>query len=381
MRILFITDLYPISNDDEPKTLLSFVNRWKQSGYSIDVIRPNFLLNTILRSKKIYIKDQYTENGIKILNLNFFTPFLFNIKDKLPKEFNLKNYDVVISHMPSGTLFASKLVEGSRIPLVCSVHASDIEVLTNPIYKFYFSTELKKAYEKANLISPRSYVLENKIKSLIQNAQNKTFVAFSGIEERHIESEEFFTNKLKHLARTERIKIVTTASLIKRKNIDIVLKALSKLEFKNWQYMVIGTGSELKRLQKLSKELEIDKKVVFLGKLPRKKVFEFLKESDIFILLSENETFGLSYLEAMAKANIVICTKNDGVDGIIEHNKNGFAIPPTSKKLVSTINKIKNMQYEQLKEVYLNCYKTIYQYTEKIAANNYIENIKKIIKD
>lgn len=381
MRILFITDLYPISKDDEPKTLLSFVNRWKQSGHSIDVIRPNFLFNAVLRSKKIYIKEEYTENGINILNLNFFTPFLFNIKNKLPKDFDLHYYDVVISHMPSGTLFASKLIEGSKIPFVCSVHASDIEVLTSPTYKFYFSKELKKAYERADLISARSYVLAEKIKSLIPNAQYKTFTAFSGIEERHIESEEFFTKKLNHLARTEKIKILTTASLIKRKNIDIVLDALSKLEFKSWQYAVIGGGPELKRLMKLAKKLGIDKKVVFLNKLSRKKVFEFLEESDIFILPSENETFGMAYLEAMSKANIVICTKNDGIDGIIKHNINGFAIPSNSKKLASTISKIKNMQYEQLREIYLNSYKTIYQHTEKMAANNYIENVKKIIAD
>lgn len=380
MKILFITDLYPISSSNEPITLVNFVNKWKQSGHSIDIIRPNFLLNTILRRKKIHANDVYIENGIKIFNLNFITPFLFNIKNKLPKDFDINNYDIVISHMPSGSLFASKLVKNSNIPFICAVHTSDIEVMTNPIYKLYFSPELKKAYKKAHMIATRSFVLERKIKSLIPESKQKTFVAYSGIEKEYIENEEFFINKLNHFTNTQELKITSTSSLIKRKNIDIVLKALSKLEFTNWQYTIIGSGKELNRLKRLSEKLKIDEKVIFLNNIPREKVLDILKESDIFILLSEKETFGMAYLEAMAKANIIIGTKNDGIDGILQDKVNGFTCNPNIKELTNVINKIKNTPSEKLKEIYLNCHKTISEYTDDIAAKNYIENIKKAIK-
>lgn len=381
MKILFITDLYPISSSNEPKTLVSFVNKWKQLGHSVDVIRPNFLLNTLLRNKKVHGNNIYIENGIKIFNLNFMTPFLFNIKKKLPKDFSVDDYDVVISHMPSGTIFASKLLKDSKVPFIASVHASDIEVLTNPIYKPYFASELKKAYQNADLISPRSIILEEKIKSLLPETQAKTFVAYSGIEKKHIETEDFFINKLNHFSKKKEIKITTVSSLIRRKNINIILEALSKLEFKNWQYTVLGGGCELNRLKKLTKKLKIENKVVFANKVSREKVFKTLKDSDLFILLSEKETFGMVYLEAMAKANIVIGTKNDGIDGILKDNINGYTCNPDAEALADVINRIHNTEYKELKDIYLNCFKTISQYTDDVAAENYIENIKKIVKD
>lgn len=109
MKILFVTDLYPIENEKIAKALYYFVLEWKKQGHEVEVIRSNFILNTKIRGRKIQKEKIYIENGIKIYNLNFHTPFLFNVYNKLPKEFSLKNYDVIISHMPCGaySIFAA----------------------------------------------------------------------------------------------------------------------------------------------------------------------------------------------------------------------------------------------------------------------------------
>ena len=51
MNILFITDLYPVNENEKttPKTLLNFVKEWENSMHNIDVIKPNFILNSFLR--------------------------------------------------------------------------------------------------------------------------------------------------------------------------------------------------------------------------------------------------------------------------------------------------------------------------------------------
>ena len=49
-----------------------------------------------------------------------------------------------------------------------------------------------------------------------------------------------------------------------------------------------------------------------------------LGQSDVFVLPSVNETFGMVYLEAMSQGCIPIGTSGEGIDGIIENGKNGY---------------------------------------------------------
>ena len=81
MNILFITDLYPVKDDEKttPKTLFNFVKEWEKQGHKVDVIKPNFILNSFLRGKPFYKTGQYRN----VLNINYWTPFWFNIIKKI----------------------------------------------------------------------------------------------------------------------------------------------------------------------------------------------------------------------------------------------------------------------------------------------------------
>ena len=129
MKILVITDLYPIKDNEKftPKTIKNFVDGWEELGHEVRVIKPNFLFNSFLRRKPFYKSAIYG----KVENINYFLPFIGNIKNKIKTEFTP---DIVIAHMPSGVIFANKL----KLPFVAGVHVSDLEVLTNPIYSIYF---------------------------------------------------------------------------------------------------------------------------------------------------------------------------------------------------------------------------------------------------
>lgn len=343
MRILVITDLYPISEDEKytPRTIQAFVKSWEKLGHEVRIIKPNFLLNSFLRKKPYY------KNGIygQIENINYITPFLGDIKKKIKTLFAP---DIIIAHMPSGLIFANKL----GVNFCAGVHASDIEVLSNPIYKFYFKSELEKAYKNAKYIACRSYVLKEKFLKLYPQYKNKTFVAPSGIEEECIIKKEW--------EEKDKIKILTCGQFIKRKNIDKVIKACEK--FDNIELTIIGSGKE--NLKKLSN------KPIFLGQLSRKEVLAKMRESDIFILPSKNETFGMVYLEALASGCITVCSKNDGIDGIIKDEFNGFL----SENLENDINRIINFENKQ--EILNNAYDTIKKYTNINVAEYYLKNLE-----
>ena len=91
---------------------------------------------------------------------------------------------------------------------------------------------------------------------------------------------------------------VTTARLIPHKRIDAVIRVLSKLP-SNFKFIVIGEGSELIRLQKLTKDLNLSNHIFFLGKISSNLLYEILTLSSVFISWSAEEGAPNSFVEAL----------------------------------------------------------------------------------
>ena len=342
MRILVITDLYPISESEKftPKTIKNFVDGWKNLGHEVRVIKPNFLLNSFLRHKPFYKSGTYNE----VENLNYLLPFLGKIE---PKTLRIFEPDILIAHMPSGVIYANKLNK----PFIPAVHVSDLEVLINPIYSIYFKQELEKAYKNAPLIACRSEVLKKKFLKLYPMYEEKTFVCYSGVN---------FEPTKRQWQPRQKVRVLCCANLKKRKNVDKVIKECENIDV---ELRIIGDGKEFENLKKLSS------KPKFLGYLPNEKVLEEMHEADIFALPSENETFGMVYLEAMACGCITICSENDGIAGIIQNGQNGFFWED------GIISKIINSSNQD--EILNKTYSTVCNYTNKRACEHYLEEISR----
>lgn len=360
MKILFVTDLYPISPSEKntAKTLHNFVTEWIRSGNEIDVIKPNFIFNSFIRRKPFYKSGFYKYDGVKIFNVNFHTPFLFDVEKKLPKEFVIQDYDYIVAHMPSGIIFADKLAQKYSKPLVCGLHNSDMTVLTSPLYTIYFKQKLKRALLNSKKIACRSWMLEKRITEKFPEFESKTFVAPSGVS---IPSE---LTANYNVPKT----ILTCANLISRKNIDKLVLAMK--DFPDYKLSIVGDGVELKKLKNLAKTMgNID----FLGCLPQNEVFNEMKASDIFILPSVGETFGMVYLEAMACGCITVCTDNDGVAGLIRDGENGFLTVPDADGISKVIDRIKN--HKSLEEIRKNAYDAVSKLAPGACAQNYLDQI------
>lgn len=340
MKILVITDLYPIKENEKftPKTIQNFVQGWENLGHEVRVIKPNFLLNSFIRKKPFYKSGLYGS----VENINYFLPFLGDIKKKIKTEFKS---DKIIAHMPSGIIFANRL----GLDFVAGVHVSDLEVLTNPLYSIYFKTELEKAYKNSRKIACRSEVIKNKFLKLYPEYKDKTFICYSGISCPIVKRE---------WNRDSKIKVLVCANLIKRKNVDKVIKECENLDV---ELTIIGDGKEFEYLRGMSE------KPIFTGWLEHEKVLEKMRESDIFALPSVNETFGMVYLEAMASGCITICSENDGVAGIIKNGENGFF---WRDGIIKDI-----IDSDSQNQILNNAYSTIQNYTAQGACINYLNNL------
>jgi Glycosyltransferase len=126
-----------------------------------------------------------------------------------------------------------------------------------------------------------------------------------------------------------------------------LIKAFSEA-FKNDKSVflqIIGEGTKRTALQALIDQLGLQNQVKLLGMKTRIEIFEIMKDCDAFALASRNETFGVSYVEALSTGLPCIATLCGGPDEFME-DKMGYSIPIDDKSALS----------QALKDMKLKCY-------------------------
>ena len=207
MNILFVTDLIPLCEKEKCAKALIPIIKELMIDSDVDIIRPNFLFNSFIRGKSIKPKGEYLFDGLKIKNINYFLPFI-----NCSNEIDVYKYDVIISHMPSGILFAQSLLKNVKknIKWICAVHQSDIDVLTKLKYSIYFKQRLLNAYKSCDKIVCRSHHLVDKIKKILPNQSEKVSLKLSKITAEKIVSYEEVCQKINN---TKILKFITVANI------------------------------------------------------------------------------------------------------------------------------------------------------------------------
>jgi len=139
-------------------------------------------------------------------------------------------------------------------------------------------------------------------------------------------------------------RLISIGSLKTIKNFPTVINAISKLKYDIESYTIIGEGSQRKKIKKLIKELRLENKVKLLGWV--EKVEQYLHKSDIHIIPSLNEGFGLVATEAMSTGLPVVASNIEGLREVL-----GTRTPS-----VILVNKIESSE-EWKKKIYYAIYK------------------------
>lgn len=121
--------------------------------------------------------------------------------------------------------------------------------------------------------------------------------------------------------------LVFIGRLVRRKGLDVLLEALSRIGNRQWQLIVIGEGPERERLDQLSREYGMGGQVFFLGYLEQEK-YDYLSVSDAFVLPSHHEGLGIALMEAMSLGLPVISTDSGGQRDLITDGQNGLLVRP-----------------------------------------------------
>lgn len=122
----------------------------------------------------------------------------------------------------------------------------------------------------------------------------------------------------------------TVSRMAKEKNIEFQLRGLALLKKelqgkqKNFRYLLIGDGPQLQELKALTRRLDLEKEVVFVGKVENTLISAYLKACDLFVFSSKSETQGIVLLEAMAVGKPIVAVKASGVEDIVVDEVTGY---------------------------------------------------------
>tara|TARA_B100001741_G_scaffold35095_1_gene25119 strand:- start:404 stop:1537 length:1134 start_codon:yes stop_codon:yes gene_type:complete len=213
------------------------------------------------------------------------------------------------------------------------------------------------------------------LKTFVQNIgfENDIYVINNGVEIKQIEKVTL-ENKI--------IKLVVVSRLVNQKNIDIVIKAVKRIEDKNILLNIVGDGPEVNNLKNLVKEKSLNKRVSFIGKIKNSELHNYLEDADIFIQASNYEGLPHSILEAINYEIPILSTEVGGCSAILNKGERGYIIPtPVSEVEISEeIRTIINNKNEAKSKVKLAKNYLNQEHNFNTNAEIYHEKIKEVIK-
>ena len=237
----------------------------------------------------------------------------------------------------------------------------------NPLHPIYLFLE-RRCFNNAKRIIANSNMIKNEIINTYGVNPDKIKVVYNGVELKKFEYKNSFDRLSKEFDLEEKDPILLyVGSGFKRKGVEEFLRIIAKLEGKNIKAFVIGKEKNLKYYQQLSKNLKIDKKVIFTG--PRKDVDDFYTISDVFLFPTRYEPFSNVVLEAMSFENAVFTTKQNGAHEVLEDryimdNSQDFSVVRKIDQLLKDTQDLENLKQENLSKarqlsIQLNMQKTI----------------------
>ena len=231
---------------------------------------------------------------------------------------------------------------------------------------------------KSNLVITPSQHL----KAFIQNigCENDIYVINNGVEIKKIEKGVTLAKELRMKSETTRLLVVSR--LVSQKNIDLIIKAIKRIENKNILLNIVGDGPEVNNLKNLVKEKSLNKRVSFIGKIKNSELHNYLEDADIFIQASNYEGLPHSILEAINYEIPILSTEVGGCSAILNKGERGYIIPiPVSEVEISEgIRTIINNKNEARSKVKLAKNYLNQEHNFNTNADIYHEKIKEVVK-
>ena len=253
-----------------------------------------------------------------------YQPYELALSSKLVDMVKLHDIDVLHVHYAIPHAYAAYMAkkmlqeEGIYLPIVTTLHGTDITLVgSHPFYK----TAVAFSINKSDAVTSVSQSLKDDTLRLFDISNTIQVVPnFIDMEK----SKQGFTDCQRDIMADEDERIITHISNFRPvKRINDVVKVFYRIQKEMpAKLMMVGEGPEKEPAEQLCKELGIEDKVVFFGN--SNEIDKILCFSDLFLLPSETESFGLAALEAMSNATPVISSNTGGIPEVNKHGISGY---------------------------------------------------------
>jgi glycosyltransferase involved in cell wall biosynthesis len=239
-------------------------------------------------------------------------------------------FDMIHAHFLfslGGVAFRIKQTAG--IPYVVSIRNVDVNLFFRyGIWLRDAAAKIIKDAQRVIFISPayKERVLEQYIpRELRHDVEDKSIVLPNGINDFWIQN----VHSAARAVQRKNIRLIYVGELTKNKNIGTSIKVAEKLIDRGYRVTlkIAGRGPDEKNIARLA--AKSNGRILFYGYVEdRRELLKLYGESDIFIMPSRTETFGVSYVEAMSQGLPIIFSRNEGFDGFYEEGAVGYAVNP-----------------------------------------------------
>lgn len=305
-----------------------------------------------------------------------YQPYELALSSKIVDMVQLHKIDILHVHYAIPHAYAAYMskqmlkTRGINLPIVTTLHGTDITLVgSHPYYK----NAVEFSINNSDAVTSVSKDLKRDTLSFFNIKKNIEVIPNFVDLEKYIHVHE---NCNRGVLANEDEKIITHISNFRKvKRIDDVINSFNLINKEiNSKLILLGDGPERIKAEKLCDELNLNEKVLFLG--ASNETAKILCLSDVFILASTTESFGLVALEAMASSVPVVSTNSGGLP---EVNKDGFS------GYLSDVGDINNMAKNAIKILkdstkLINFKKNAKQQANKFDVHNIVPYYEDIYK-
>tara|TARA_R110002050_G_scaffold24083_3_gene64311 strand:+ start:81964 stop:83100 length:1137 start_codon:yes stop_codon:yes gene_type:complete len=289
-------------------------------GHEVHFITYNQPVRLELLSNNVH----YHEVNVPEYPLFHYQPYELALSSKLVDMVKLHRIEILHVHYAIPHAYAAYMAkkmlieEDIYVPIVTTLHGTDITLVgSHPFYK----PAVTFSINKSDAVTTVSQSLKDDTVRLF-DIKNDIFVVPNFID--LDKYNHHFTDCQRAIMATDNEKIITHISNLRpvKRAQDVISIFYNIQKEMPAKLMLVGEGPEREQIEVRCKELGILNKVIFFGR--SNEIDKILCFSDLFLLPSETESFGLAALEAMASGVPVISSNTGGIPEVNIHGVSGF---------------------------------------------------------
>jgi N-acetyl-alpha-D-glucosaminyl L-malate synthase BshA len=253
-----------------------------------------------------------------------YPPYDLALATKMAEVIDREKLDILHVHyaMPHAICaILARDIADHEVKIVTTLHGTDITVLG---VDHTFKKMIKHGIEQSDAVTAVSNSLVQQTQEMLDSKKSIS-VIYNFVNEAEYYKKQLPSLKTEYGIHKDEKVIIHISNFRKVKRLDDIIHTfnLIKNHVKS-KLLLIGDGPEYAAATELVNQLGLTEDVFFLGK--QKNISELLSISDLKLLLSEKESFGLVLLEAMACEVPCIGTNVGGVPEVIDHGKTGYLV-------------------------------------------------------